>query len=131
MQETAILADERLSMEHWAAHLFGEFDSLDLVRLGACCTEGVQIRFGNNPVFLGRSAALEGIGGFWSTITGMSHKRIHLIVDGNQAVQLSDVTYTRHDGTGVTVPVASHIRRNQDGLLETLSVYIDLAPLFA
>ncbi len=42
----------------------------------------------------------------------------------------AEVTYTRKDGSTVTVPVTT-IYRGSGDLIEDYRIYIDLAPLFA
>jgi hypothetical protein len=44
---------------------------------------------------------------------------------------MSVVTYIRKDGSEVSMPVASHLRRVGDQQIDRLWIFIDMAPLFA
>lgn len=120
-----------VSGDDWPARFFEDADSLQLDRLGAWFADDVDIRLANMPPITGRAAGEEAFRQFWSSLIGMSHRREIVVVDGDDAVQGSQVTYTRPDGSAATMPVASHLRRNAAGQLLRLWIYIDLAPLFA
>lgn len=131
MVASRTLADQGKTPRDWVGNLFHIFDSLDIEQLSETFAPDVEVRFANQPPAVGHATALAQIAAFWSTIAGMRHERLQLFEDGNAAVQLSTVTYTRLDGLQLTLPVASHLRRDHDGKLDRLWVYIDLLPLFA
>ncbi len=116
--------------ERWLADFFRDADRLDLPLLLSWFSDDVDLRIANMPPILGLAAAEEAFGQFWSTIKGMSHAVEQRIVNGRDGMQLSIVTYTRLDDRVVAMPVASHLRRQADGRLDRLWIYIDLAPLF-
>ena len=93
--------------------------------------DDIDLRIANMPTVLGRAGAEQTFADFWSHLSGMSHQCVELIVTGNDAAQMAIVTYTRKDGKTVPLPVASHIRRNDDGKFTRLWIYIDIGPLFA
>ena len=93
--------------------------------------DDVDLRLGNMPPIIGRQGAEEAFRQFWSTLTGMSHERQQLVLEGNCAFQGSIVTYTRLDGKKVSMPVASHLRLTPEGRSDRLWIYIDLAPLYS
>ncbi|WP_156680763.1 nuclear transport factor 2 family protein [Sphingomonas profundi] len=119
-----VLADD------WAADFFRDADSFDLPTLVGWFADDVEVRFGNAPAIVGKAAAEEAFRGFWSSISGMRHGRECLVVDGAMAAQFSQVTYKRHDGSEVTMPVASQLRRVGEGRIDRLWIVIDMAPLF-
>lgn len=114
----------------WAADFFRDADSLELPRLVSWFSDDVEVRFGNQPAIHGKGDAEEAFRAFWSNIGGMRHAREVLVQDGDLAAQFSQVTYTRHDGSTVTMPVASQLRRVGEGKIDRLWIVIDLAPLF-
>jgi ketosteroid isomerase-like protein len=116
--------------DDWAADFFRDADTLDLKTLATWFSDDVEVRFGNGPPITGQINAQEAFGNFWATITGMRHRREALLADGDMAMQFSQVTYTRHDGSDVTMPVASHLRRVGANRIDRLWIVIDLAPLF-
>jgi hypothetical protein len=52
------------------------------------------------------------------------------VSSGDMAVQMAVVTYIRRDGSEVSMPVASHLRRVGVQKIDRLWIFIDLAPLF-
>lgn len=115
----------------WVADFFRDADKLDLPVLMRWFADDIDLRIANMPMVRGRAGAERTFADFWSHLSGMSHQRIELIVTGNDAAQMAIVTYTRKDGKTVPLPVASHVRRNDDGKLTRLWIYIDIGPLFA
>ena len=116
--------------DDWAADFFRDADSFQLPRLVSWFSDDIEVRFGNQPALHGKAAAEEAFRGFWSSIAGMRHSRDQLVADGDLAAQFSQVTYVRHDGSDVTMPVASQLRRVGPGKIDRLWIVIDMAPLF-
>jgi hypothetical protein len=117
--------------DDWAGAFFRSADTFDIEQLTAWFADDVEVRFGNQPAIVGKSGAREAFAGFWSNIAGMRHAREALVSLGNMAAQMSIVTYTRHDGSEVSMPVASHLRRTGPAQIDRLWIFIDMAPLFA
>lgn len=115
----------------WVTDFFRDADKLDLPVMMRWFADDIDLRIANMPRVLGRAGAEQTFADFWSHLNGMSHQRVELIVNGNDAAQMAIVTYTRKDGKTVPLPVASHIRRNEDGKFTRLWIYIDIGPLFA
>lgn len=122
--------DSVVDGEDWAADFFRDADSFSLERLTAWFADDVEVRFANAPAIRGREDAVEAFRGFWSGIAGMRHRREALVLTGDTAAQMSQVTYTRHDGSEATMPVASYLRRVGPGRIDRLWIFIDMAPLF-
>lgn len=114
----------------WPAAFFRDADQLELPVLMSWFGSDIDLRLANFPPILGRAAAEATFAEFWSGIRGMHHVREQLVIDGDTAFQGSQVTYTRLDGREVTMPVASHLRRDAAGTLDRLWIYIDLGPLY-
>ncbi len=124
-------ADAAIMEGQWVTDFFRDADKLDLPVLMSWFADDIDLRIANMPPVLGRAEAKQTFADFWSQLSGMSHQRVELIVRGNDAAQMAIVTYTRKDGKTVSLPVASHIRRNDDGKFTRLWIYIDIGPLFA
>lgn len=77
-----------------------------------------------------RVTAGAGLGGLWSSISGLRHELVSVLEDGDRAVVEARVHSTRHDGSQVVIPAATMIDR-RDGLVASQRVYLDLAPLQA
>lgn len=92
-------------------------------------TDGTAV-FGNADPLRGRDAIMAGTEAFLATIAGLSHHIVNEWRIGPDTIVETEVTYLRHDGTSVTVPVASIWRVRNDGLIGEYRVYADLAPVY-
>jgi len=126
----AIAPTVAIDGDDWAADFFRSADSFDIEQLAGWFADDVEVRFGNLPAVVGKDAAREAFAGFWSSIAGMRHSRESVVAHGDMAAQASIVTYTRHDGSAVSMPVSSHLRRSGPGKIDRLWIFIDMAPLF-
>jgi ketosteroid isomerase-like protein len=113
-------------------NLFDDIDSMDADRYAAHLAEDVVMRFGNAEPVHGRQAVRDTWASFCTGIAGVSHDLIDQWEEGPATIAESNVTYTRNDGSTVTVPVVTIYRSNRDdGLIDDYRIFIDLAPLFA
>ena len=117
--------------DDWAAAFLRDADRLDLPLLMNWFGPQIDLHLANVPPIVGREAVEAIFADFWSGLTGMRHVREIMVVNGDTAFQGSKVTYTRPDGKEVTMPVASHLRRDAAGTLDRLWIYIDMGPLYA
>ena len=99
-------------------------------KLIAWFADTIEVRFGNAPPIHGRTAAEQAFREFFSSLSGMRHRREVLVSSADLAAQMAVVTYTRRDGSEVSMPVASHLRRVGGQKIDRLWIFIDLAPLF-
>jgi|SRR5215207_10136809 len=112
------------------ATLFEDIDSMEPDRFAAHLSEDVSMRFGNAEPIHGRQAARDAWAEFCAGIDGVSHAPRNRWESEAGAVAEAEVTYTRKDGSTVTVPVTT-IYHEDGGLIDDYRIYIDLAPLFA
>jgi ketosteroid isomerase-like protein len=112
------------------AAIFADIDTLDPDKFVAHLTPDVTFRFGNNDPVTGRAAVREGVAGFFTTISGMSHHILNVYESGETVIAKIDVEYLRQDGKSVTVPNADILVFDGD-LVRDWQIYIDLAPVFA
>ena len=110
--------------------LFADIDSMDPDRFAAHLAEDAVMRFGNAEPVRGRDAIRETWAGFCATIAGVEHEIVEEWRPGTATIVESGVTYTRTDGSRVTVPVVTIYREDGD-LIADYRVFLDLAPLFA
>lgn len=115
----------------WSAAFFNDADKKDIDALAPWFGEKISVRFGNQPAIEGRDAVIETFRQFYSGIAGMKHARDTVIVDGDNICSTATVTYTRLDGSNVSMPVASVLHRDAGGKLDKLNIFIDINPLFA
>jgi hypothetical protein len=97
----------------WIYEYYVAADTLDLDRLLPLHTEDTRLAFANYPVVEGKEGFRAAIGGFWSTIRGMSHQvtgawSLH---GGRIGIAELIVTYTRRDGSQAIVKACTVLRR--------------------
>jgi limonene-1,2-epoxide hydrolase len=110
--------------------LFVSIDAMDTEGfLGFLAPDG-EFRFGSVPVVRGHDGIREAVGGFFSSIAAISHELQRIVADGNTVVCEGEVTYTRHDGSRVTLPFCN-VFETDGSLISLYRIYIDIAPLYA
>jgi SnoaL-like domain len=115
----------------WVRDFFRDVDAFQVELLDKWFADDISLRFANNPPINDRQTAIQGLGGFFGTIAGLRHAPESIVGDGDEVTQVAIVTYTRLDKSECPLQVASYLRRNAEGKLDRLWIYIDLAPLFA
>jgi ketosteroid isomerase-like protein len=117
----------------WIDDYYADVDAMRLDPYVARHSDDAVIVFANQPPAVGKDAIRAAIGGFWSMIGGLRHERRNLwfVNDGNTAVLEVVVHYATQGGAQVAVPCVSLLDKDAAGLVSSLRVHIDLAPLFA
>ncbi len=110
--------------------LFASIDARDATRFAEFLGPDATFRFGNAPPVTGRAAIAQAVAGFFGTIRALEH-RLHEHWQGpDSLVCQGEVTYTRHDGTRLTLPFVD-VFRLRAGLIQDYLIYMDITPLYA
>ena len=110
--------------------LFVSIDSMDTEGfLGFIGPDG-EFRFGSSPPVQGHDGIRVAVEGFFSSFAALSHELQRTVADENGFVCEGEVTYTRHDGSRITLPFCN-VFETEDGLISLYRIYIDMAPLYA
>jgi ketosteroid isomerase-like protein len=118
-------------MSNWVAEYFAVVDSMNMEKFLDMHTDDCVVEFANNPPAKGREQISEAIGALWAAIAGLRHEpRNRWVTQDGTGVQEATVVYTTHGGTEVPLPVSS-ILTQRDGKVDSLRIYMDIAPLFA
>ena len=112
------------------ARLFAAIDARDADAFVAFITEDGEFRFGNAPPVVGRAAIRAAVAGFFQAIGGCRHRLLGSWTGSGSAVCEGQVTYTRHDGSTLTVPFVN-VFALRGGLIQSYRIYIDNGPLFS
>ena len=110
-------------------HLFAAIDARDANAFASFLAEDGEFRFGNTPPIVGRPAIREAVAGFFAAIGGCRHRLLQSWTGPDSAVGEGEVTYTRLDGSKVTIPFAN-VFKLRDGRISSYRIYIDNGPLF-
>ncbi len=110
--------------------LFNAIDAQDADAFVSFLTEDAIFRFGSQDAVNGKAAIREYVAQFFGMIEALSH-RINVTWEKKDGVMCEgEVTYTKLDGSKVTLPFADAFHMKGDKVKNYL-VYIDPAPLFS
>jgi ketosteroid isomerase-like protein len=126
----AIVSDSVFEPDHaWWERLFAVIDTRDAAAFLNFLTPDAQFRFGNAPTIIGSEAIGAAVAGFFAAIASCRHQLLRTW-GGPAAVACEGaVTYTRHDGSAVTVPFAN-VFELRGTKITAYRIYIDNSPLF-
>ncbi len=110
--------------------LFASIDAMDTESFLSFIREDATFRFGSSPAVKGHAEIRAAVEGFFAAFAALRHDLRRIVTDGDAVVCEGDVTYTRHDGSTITLPFAN-VFEVDDGLISLYRVYIDIGPLFA
>ena len=115
----------------WVRNYFKTVDTLDANAIAAHFTNDGKFRFGNQPPAEGKQAVRDSLAQFFATMQTMHHESTGLWLgeDGNSAVGEADVTYTRPNGTQITLPCASILRSQNDQIYD-FRMNMDISPVY-
>ena len=112
-------------------HMMGRIDALDPGGLAGSFTANGVFRLGNNPAVTGRPAIRDFGAGFFASIGGISHQVENCWTVGEDRAFCNGlVTYTRRDGSELTVPWSTVSHFDGDKLAEYF-IYVDASELFS
>ncbi|MBH0776337.1 nuclear transport factor 2 family protein [Nocardia bovistercoris] len=121
-------------MTDWLGDYYACADSLQLDNYVERHSLDASVVFGNSPPANGREEIAAAVGGLFAILSGMRHERREawLVDDGNTALVEAIVHYTTTGGSTIALPGFSVLQRvPETGLIRSLRVYVDMAPLFS
>lgn len=109
--------------------LFASIDGKDIEKFVSFLAADCGFRFGNLPVVNGIDGISAFVGGFFASVASLRHdlSEIQLVPDG--AVCHGTVSYTRHDGTVLSVPFANIFKTRDFKIVEYL-IFADTSQLY-
>jgi len=109
--------------------LFASIDAMDTEGFLAFIRDDATFRFGSSPAATGREEIRAAVEGFFASFAALRHDLQQVIADGDAVACEGEVTYTRHDGSTITLPFANVFKVDGE-LISRYRVYIDIGPLF-
>lgn len=116
-------------LHDWIAELFSAIDRKDADAFAGYVTEDARFAFGNLPAVAGRAAIRDFVAGFFASIRAVSHQVPDAWQAGDTVVCRGEVSYTRHDGSILTVPFANVFRMDGDKVRD-YRIYMDASALY-
>ncbi len=117
-------------MKGWINSLFSTVDKMDADRFSAFLTQDASFRFANAPAVMGRENIRGAVSGFFTQIKALRHCVLKVWERDNTIICEGEVTYTRHNGSELTLPFVN-IFRMETELITDYRIYIDISALFA
>jgi hypothetical protein len=118
-----------VAMSNWLRAVYDRADALDAEGYARFFEEDGTFTLANDPPMRGRAEITAGLTQFFGAIAGMRHEFLHSYRIDDTEITEAAVTYTRKDGTQITLPGMTICVRNQDRIRESRA-YIDIGPLF-
>ena len=109
--------------------LFASIDGMDAESFVSFLTADGTFRFGSAPPVSGRASVQAAVDGFFSSIAALRHELQRVITQGDTIVCEGEVTYTRIDGSEITLPFCD-VFEVSGGLISAYLIYMDIGPLF-
>jgi ketosteroid isomerase-like protein len=113
----------------WVSRLFAAIDAEDTQTFASFLSPDAVFRFGNAAPVHGLEGIREYVREFFGSIRTLRHQLIGTWDTGDAVICQGIVSYTRHDGSELTVPFAN-IFRMRDGKIGEYLVYIDASKLY-
>jgi len=110
--------------------LFASIDRMDTESFLSFIASDCIFRFGSSAPVTGRAGIRAAVDDFFTMFAALKHEIHRTVVDGSAVVCEGEVTYTRHDGSSITLPFAN-IFEIDNGLISLYRIYIDIGPVFA
>lgn len=104
-------------------------DRQDVSAVLALLAPDCRFQAGNAPVVVGREAIEQALAAFFPNVRAVQHTISDVFEAPERAVYRGIVTYTRPDGSSLTVPVCDVFALRPDGLVTAYCIYIDWSAL--
>lgn len=108
--------------------LFAAIDRKDADGFVSFLTEDACFRFGNAPVVCNKKDIRNAVSAFLSNIKGLRHTILGVWEQDNIVICEGEVTYTRQNGSELTLPFADIFRMKQD-LIADYRIFMDISCL--
>jgi ketosteroid isomerase-like protein len=109
--------------------LFAALDRKDLGSFLSFLGPNCRLQYGNHQAVVGLDAIAEVVSRFFEQIAELRHEIAEHWQIEDTVICHGVATYTRHDGTTLSVPIA-HIMTLDEGLISDYRVFLDISSLF-
>jgi len=111
-------------------NLFTAIDARDTASFLQHLSDDASFRFGSAPAARGKDEIAAAVDAFFTSIAGLRHDVSLSIGSGDDLICEGEVTYTRHDGSTITLPFADVFNLDA-GRIRNYKIYMDIGPLYA
>ena len=110
--------------------LFKAIDEMDSERFSSFLSQDCRFKFGNMPEVTGIENIKKFVAGFFDSIKSLSHEITNSWDIPGGAVYHGRVTYTRKNGSVLTIPFANILKTGPSGVTEYL-IFADTSQLYS
>jgi ketosteroid isomerase-like protein len=114
----------------WWKSLCATIDAKDTHRFIHHLADDCEFRFGNGPSVIGHEAIGAAVDAFWASIRASEHHLTDCWSGADSAACEGTCTYTRHDGSTITLPFVDVLHLRGDKATK-YCIYMDVGPLYA
>jgi ketosteroid isomerase-like protein len=114
----------------WLRAQYARVDANDFAAVLGGFSDEIEVRFGNRPRATGKEAVARLLADVHRSFASSRHRFADVLQLGGTTMVEFDVVYTLHDGSRVPMETFTVLER-EDGLITSMRVYIDEAPLLA
>ena len=109
--------------------LFKSIDNADVPGFLSYLDNNANFKFANMPIVTGKNNIGEFLNGFFKSIKSLKHKNLEIYeLDGIRFVN-GNVTYTRHDGSTLSVDYSNTFKLKGDKIFDYL-IFVDNSELY-
>lgn len=113
----------------WINQLFEAIDGKDAEKFVSFIAPSGQFRFGNMPSVEGKENIKLAVNAFFESIDSISHKLMDIWDVPEGKICHGEVSYTRKNGTVLTVPFANILKGSERNITEYL-IFADTSKLY-
>jgi ketosteroid isomerase-like protein len=113
----------------WWNRLCETIDAKDTRGFVSYLTDDCEFRFANGPSVTGHGPIGAAVDAFWASIRASRHHVSGCWSGDDSAVCEGTCTYTRHDGSTITLPFVDVLHFRGDKAVK-YCIYMDVAPLY-
>lgn len=113
----------------WIDELFAAIDRKDHAAFSGFLLSDACFRFGNQSPLIGRTPISASVSAFFDVLSSIRHQVENRWVVPEAAIVTGTVTYTRRDGSTLTVPFATVMRVTTEGISD-YRIFADTSALF-
>jgi hypothetical protein len=115
--------------EEWARRLIDRVDAMDTEGWLEFLSDDARFCFGNAPPVAGKSAIRQAVNAFFSGLAAIKHDLAEIWISSGTVIFRGKASYTRADGSALTIPFANILKLDDQGLVAEYLVYADTSSL--
>ncbi len=117
------------SADDWVRALFEHVDAKDTRGWLEYLSNDARFCFANAPPVAGKSAIRDAVNAFFSTLSAVRHDIAEIWTLPGAVICRGEATYTRPDGSTLTIPFANVFKLDGHGLIREYLIFADTSKL--